>query len=622
MKAFFQKKWTLTPLQSLLLILAASLVLWFLIGLSTPQVYDPHFYFRASFQNPLLILLNLLPLLFVMLTLFLATKHAPLAIVCTTCFFLILSFVNRLKLELRQDPFVPGDFRLVREMLGVIRSYGLRNILVVAGLVGLAVLLSVFVFLKWSRVHLRLAPQLISLLVLLSSGGLLFQTVYSNTDLYNSFPYEYGGKFAEYAGKGFVYSFIHDVSQLSISPPPGYDAAAMSALENVDAPPLPDDIVRPHIILIQAEAFSDISDRADFDFTGFRHPLYYYHQIAADALISGHITVDAIGGGTAWTEFSILTGLTPTDLTFGVPPYDFVRTDADSLARQLEGLGYHTAMLHPGHPWFYNRQNVFAYFGFDEVLFEQAFCYTAEVRGHYISEAAAFDLMIANIEHHLETSDQPLFQFLITIQNHSPYSRKFYPDGPHPQNFHTDLNLTEDERDIMANYFTGMIDADIQLMRLVAFMQASHEPFVLVYYSDHMPSLSPTLFPTLGLGRRGADIEELMNLYTVPYLIWANDTAREQTDILAHLADANLDSAMPYSALHLPPMLMELLGFSSRCPFYQFLISMRPHIPVINWYGYRDHTGTFVTILSDEAAEMAVLYRQWVHYRIFDRVVG
>ena len=618
MKCFFQKKWMLSPGQSLLAVFLASIILWALVGLITPQVYDPQFYFRVSFQNPLLILLNILPILFLMLTLFLATKHAPLAILITSCFFLNLAFVNRIKMEIRQDPFVPGDLRLIREMLGVIGDYGIGNILIVVGGAGLTVLLSVFVFLKWRRVSIRLMPQLLSLLLLFSSGALLMQTTYSSRTLYNSFPYEYGGKFAEYSGKGIVYSFLHDITQLTITPPPGYDPTQIRALEAVETGALPESTVFPHIIAVQSEAFSDISVRSDFDFTGFRDPLYYYWQIAEEALISGHISADAIGGGTAWTEFSFLTGLTPTDLTFGIPPYDFIRDEAGSMPRLLRGLGYHTAMLHPGHPWFYNRQNIFPLLGFEEVLFEQAFPPYVEYRGGYISEAAAFDLMLDQIEQHLETSTHPLFYFLITIQNHSPYGNKFY-DGPHPENFRTGIELTEEERDIMANYFTGMMDADTQLMRLVEFMRTSDEPFVLVYYSDHMPSLSPTLFPTLGLGRRGGEWEELLGLYQIPYLIWANEAALEQTDILQNLAQANLDPNMPYSAFHLPAMLLELLGFVELCPFHSFLTTMRPHVPVINWYGYRNAQGEFVLDLEGEASEKAALYRRWVHYRLFDR---
>jgi len=618
MKTFFTKKWTLTPGQSLLAVLVASILVWALVGLITPQTYDPHFYFRTSFQNPLLILLNLLPILVLMLALFLATKHGPFAIVLTTCIFLLFAFVNRIKMGIRQDPFVPGDFRVIREVFGIVSDYGIGNILTVIGSVILTILLSVFVFLKWKRIKLRLMPQLLSLLVLLSSGTLLFQTAYSSRPLYNSFPYEYGGKFAEYAGKGFIYSFIHDITQLTITPPPGFDPARIRALEAAETMPLPADTIFPHIIAIQAEAFSDISRQADFDFIGFRDPLYYYWQIAEEALISGNITADAIGGGTAWTEFSFLTGLSPTDLTFGIPPYDFIRGESPSFVRKLRDLGYRTAMLHPGHSWFYNRQNIFPLLGFEEVLFEQAFPYYAEIRGGYISEAAAFDLMIEQIEDHLETSSDPLFYFLITIQNHSPYGNKFY-DGSHPENFRTGLDLTEEERDIMANYFTGMIDADQQLMRLVEFMRISDEPFVLVYYSDHMPSLSPTLFPTLGLGRRGGEWEELLNLYQIPYLIWANDAALEQTDLLRNLAQANLDPDIPYSAFHLPAMLLELLGFADLCPFHTFLTTMRPHVPAIVWYGYRDSRGTFVFDLEGEALEKVTLYRQWLHYRLFER---
>jgi len=126
----------------------------------------------------------------------------------------------------------------------------------------------------------------------------------------------------------------------------------------------------------------------------------------------------------------------------------------------------------------------------------------------------------------------------------------------------------------------------------------------------------------LGLGRRGGEWEELLNLYQIPYLIWANEAALEQTDMLQNLERANLDPDMPYSAFHIPAILLELLGLSNLCPFHSFLTTMRPHVPVINWYGYRDASGEFVLYLEGEALEKATLYRQWVHYRLFDRGVS
>jgi len=147
---------------------------------------------------------------------------------------------------------------------------------------------------------------------------------------------------------------------------------------------------------------------------------------------------------------------------------------------------------------------------------------------------------------------------------------------------------------------------------------------VVVYFSDHMPFLhnNNVLFETMDIARRGGTYQDLMSFFELPYFIWANPAAREQTNMLEHLAYSTIDPATSNYSLHfLPSMLMELLGFEAASPFCQFMIELRPVLPVMNRYFYREADGELVSSreeLTPETLEKLQTFQHWGYYLLFD----
>jgi phosphoglycerol transferase MdoB-like AlkP superfamily enzyme len=71
-----------------------------------------------------------------------------------------------------------------------------------------------------------------------------------------------------------------------------------------------------------------------------------------------------------------------------------IRRDTDSIARAFAGNGYSAVALHPGFPWFYNRQNVYPWLGFEEFINISSFDETRDISGNYVSDFAMTDKMI------------------------------------------------------------------------------------------------------------------------------------------------------------------------------------------------------------------------------------
>jgi len=616
-KRFFKRKWTLSGLQSLCVILISTTLIWAVTVLLNSGSYIKY-YLRQCLSSPLLAVLNYIPILLFCLLLFLVFRHAPLSAILTCFVFSLMAAINLIKTNLRQDPFVPADIGLAREALGVIGSYGIGNLLLLALLVLLTGTLCAFVLLKWRRTAIPLPVRLAGIGLCLVAAALSYRFAYANNELYNTFDYTFGGKDSEYGCKGFVYSFIHDISAMKVQKPENYSAADYEALESA-ALPIGSGETAPHVIMIMGEAYSHLSRSEHFDFSDHTDPTRYFMEAAEDALLSGYLAADVNGGGTAYTEFSSLTGISPVILSTETSPYNFIRSDTDSIAWSLKRMGYDTLAIHPGNGWFYNRNNVYRYLGFDDFLYlESSFDPETQNKGGRISEEATFDLLIEEFQSHLEESDAPLFEFCVTIQNHSGYFEKYFTGTE--ANFDTNVELTPEEINTLSNYFEGMLDADAQFHRLIQYLEALDEPVVLVYFGDHLPSVTDIL-QKIGYGQFGGDIKARLQMYTVPYIIWANDAALSQTSLSENLKNSTLSSETMYSVYYLAPALMELLGMDGVSPFFSAVNTMRDSLPILTWSIYADGNGALSTELPAGLDEAAAFYKEWSYYKLFDQVL-
>ena len=86
--------------------------------------------------------------------------------------------------------------------------------------------------------------------------------------------------------------------------------------------------------------------------------------------ISGHVVVPGFAGGTANTEFDVLTGMQTNALSAATTSaFRVVNRNLDSVLRVFGSDGYHTSFFHPGDDWFYNRENVYRWMGAEETVF-------------------------------------------------------------------------------------------------------------------------------------------------------------------------------------------------------------------------------------------------------------
>jgi len=593
----------------LLYSLALTLLVFLIQPTGLPDIWQT--FRQTGFLN---YALNWLPIALVSYVLYFALGNIVLSAGITGLAVLLLSIINRVKLFMRHDPLLPLDFALVTEVAEILNNTS-PFILIGGGLgvlAGISLILLATHFIKTPKMHvlLRVLPPVVLALIAMP----LNQKVYASDDIYNML-YVQGNIYNQadcYNSKGFLYAFIYTANTNHIRPIDGYDKTIYQAL----SAPRPEEAARvqarenPHIFFIMSEAFSEIGDSPAIDYTGHTDPLAAFKEIRAEAALYGHLVAPALGGGTADTEFDSLTGIN-TRFFRGVPySYRLVNRDMNSLARQLGLAGYENTATHPGQPWFYNRANVFEFFGFTDTTFIDAFPDKEMFKSMYVREDYCFDTIIDKYEAHIAAKSTPFFNFAVTIQNHGPYADK-YAAGT---NFATDLDLTAEDINALSNYFVGLADADREIKRLIDYAAASAEPIVVVFFGDHLPHFAANVYEKLVDGT-ASEWAQMTNRFSVPYIIWQNDASRKTNDFTARVPALELPANGRVSSFYLYHILLHLLDMQGLEAYTEHGLALLKDFPILMESFSFDtegvgHHGVFNARIRE--------YLGWQYYRIMD----
>ena len=558
----------------------------------------------SYFAHPPIVLLNVLPgVLLVWLGYFL-TRRAWAAYLCSAVPVLGFALVNYYKIQLRGDPFVAADLRLIRTAGGILGHYrlDLSRVVLVAGLCAVLMLLfAIFLMPNGLRgKRLRLGGTLICLALV----PLLYTQVYMSPALYAETVNLDGinspwSEVEVFVSRGFWYPFIRSVSKAFPSPPEGYNPREAEALlASYGSADIPGE-TKVHVVGVMLEAFADLSDFPMLAEQEGVAALYApLHELEARS-VSGDLLTNIFAGGTVDTEWGFLTGYSH---------HSEFRSAVDSYVRFFKAQGYDTVYRHPGYGWFYNRQNVNEYLGFDESVFtDNGFGALVDPEKAPIrSDAVLFDYLLRDLDART-ADDPPLFSFSVSYQNHGPYDDSNRPDGV----------LTEAETDwslssvsILNNYLDGVSDTIAQLIRFTGELEARDAPVLLVVFGDHKPWLGndASVYHELGVDFDLDTLDGFYNYYSTPYLIWANSAAK------AALGSDFTGDGGSFSPCFLMPELFDLCGWDG--PAYMRLArDMRAVTPLVHEEEKFLENGVLTDALSPEADAFYRQYRRTEYWR-------
>ncbi len=550
--------------------------------------------FLSYFKKPLLLALNLLPAV-ALVWLFALLFSRPWAGVLVGGSLCIgLALINYYKIVLRGDPLLASDLFLARSAGGIMTRYdfALTREVVFALAAFVLALGFAFFLMKTAKLpwKLRLGGSALSLALVLAVSFLCTSDkVYAKT--VNNDHIHIWSETEVYISRGFLLPLLHTAPDVIPSPPEGYDQADAAALyESYADADIPED-KKITVMGVMLEAFADLTKLSPVlaESRGVQAVYEPWHALEQESL-HGELITNIFAGGTVESEWNFLTGASQ---------FDSFRAPTASYVRYFAAQGYTSRFTHPGYAWFYNRRNVNEYLGFDESYFtEDGFNALVDpVTAAWHSDKQLVDVLLEDLR---ERNGAPHFSFAVSYQNHGPYDAT-----PAPLEAVTaESGLSEESRNILNHYLTGVNESIGEYTRLVRELEAEQTPVVLVLFGDHKPWLGNenSVYTELGVSFDTRSIEGMKNYYATPYLIWANSAAKDVLD-----ADF-VGEGGDFSPCFLMPRLFDECGFEGSA-FMQLAREMRDISPLLHTSGYFMKDGALTTELSEEEY---TFYRRFV----------
>lgn len=570
---------------------------------------------RMFWQDKLLIPLNAFPILAVLLVCYWIVGN-PFAAAGTAGLIVnLLSYVNLVKTDCRNDPFVPADIGLIREAVNAAGEYTLNlHIGILAGILILSALC--FLLAAVFRVkHPKWQVRILGAVAVLGAFVWSMPNVYQSVDLYTPRGDNLSKSNVPEVFRlcGFPYCFLHNYDLYPIEKPEGYQKSTVEQWASEDAAEYTKPNVQPNVIFVMCESYSDLSDENVFQYAEEDNPMYGFHQLAAsERARSGHIVVSNYGAGTANTEFDVLTGIQTNMVSpNNVSSFRVIHKSINALPWDYQAAGYETYFTHPGYSWFYNRDNVYKFLGMEERVFNDTYT-DADRKGTMISDEAFYEHLTATLDEKLE-GDKPLFAYGVTIQNHQAYPYSKY--GFEPEKPPLSTTISDSAMETLSVYLEGVRDSTAMLEKLCDYFDSREEPILLVFYGDHRPALGQDygVYRELGLSTGETDLsDEILDTYKTPYLLWANKAYAPDCDF------DSLDLPETISSNFLGAAVYELTGMTGTDPYFDTLEELRRSLPVISHGVYVDGSGTVSTETTDSQEEILRRLAWWKYYRLKD----
>ena len=468
--------------------------------------------FWAYLRTPALLALNILPVVLLVAALYFATGRAWIAFFAPSLLIIAAACANFFKIQLRGDPMIAEDIALMAEagkMLSGFKPIINWKIIICAVYLALGTALSA-VFLKYrpNGWKMRLLTAVFAVAVLFGAGI----PVYASEGIYDAVICDYNierlNTTERYVMRGFVFPFLHSIKGTYYEPPADYsEEKTKEILEEY----IYDDISveRPvNVISVMLEAFYDVSE---YELIKFETDVFARWHALQDESISGKLITNIFGGGTIDTERLFLLGETSQRTLNG-------RTQ--SYLYYLRDQGYYTEGFHPGDGWFYDRENIHRYIGFENYYFIEDFEDAASNDEYFFSKVLEL--------YNARDKSVPYFSHNLTIQNHGGY----YSDVNYGEGMISPEGLTEPTYNILSNYLIGMYDTNERIYEFIEQLRYDPEPVVVLIYGDHKPWLGnyESVYKELGINLDVTTMEGLFNMYSTPYIIWANEAAKEELD--------------------------------------------------------------------------------------------
>ncbi len=461
-------------------------------------------------HSPLVFLYNAL-ILYATLVLASLSKRRVFFFTIISIFWLGIGIINGVILTQRMTPFTVKDLSNLNDGLTIVTNY-LSNYEIIgaiaAGLIAVGLLVLLFIKGPQKRDGVKRKRNLVAVLLVIAFTFLSSSFVI-RAGIVQTF---FGNLAYAYRDYGVVYCFVNTWLNTGISKPDGYSKEEILSI--FDKKELGDDNAmlltqkdedeeHPNILFLQLESFIDPMTIQSIQLS--QDPCPNFRRLM-QTYSSGELTVPACGAGTANVEFEVLTGLSVKFFGPGEYPYKAVLKEktGESLAYDLDSLGYTSHAIHNHRAVFYNRNSVFANMGFDTFTSVEYMKNVEKTPKNWAKD----DVLTECITDALDSTDGRDMIYTISVQGHGKYPAEQVLQNP---TIEVTAAPSEELKWKYEYYVNQIYEMDQFIKALTDTLAKREEPTVLVMYGDHIPALDMT-----------EDDLESGNLYGTQYLIWNN----------------------------------------------------------------------------------------------------
>lgn len=399
----------------------------------------------------------------------------------TASFWIILSIVNGVLLLFRTTPFSAIDLSIVINMLGIIDIYLniFQLILIVVGSLAFITLMVILwkktAALKINFFHNSVFLMAVIILFLLSAflgkqTGLLERKFPNLNQAYKDY--------------GFAYCFSLSIFDVGVNEPDEYtDDTVEKVLLEISSDKNTPPENTPNIIVVQLESFFDVNRITNL--ISETDPIPNFTSLKQN-FPHGLITVPSIGGGTANTEFEVLTGMNLDHFGPGEYPYKTVLQSkvCETPAFTLKNYGYTAHAIHNHEATFYDRHLVYPSLGFDTFTPLEMMMDIEQNELGWAKDS----MLTKNIINCLESSSGRDFVFTVSVQAHGKYPE--YDILPEEKIKLHLQNVTDEGIISQYNYFVQQLNGtDRFIGELISRLNEFDEPVAVLFYGDHFPTL-------------------------------------------------------------------------------------------------------------------------------------
>lgn len=429
-------------------------------------------------------------LIFVIVAISIFVKRKVFYCYISSIILLILAFSSSILYRLRGMPLSPYDLVSYKEAINI-ASVFLDPKFMVGIVVFLltVVLLSVYLYRKFKKDKRIVNSNYPIIYFLILTIFLILVPQLKSSKIISSIAWD---PELSYETNGLVFSFI-DETILSIrTKPDKYSRDNILAIRSyIDKQVKSDKRIirskdaRPDLVFVQLEAFMDPTRIRNCKFD--KDPMPNLRNMMSK-YTSGLMNVPVTGGGTARTEYEVMSGFNFEYLNQGEIPYQtfLAKKPSISIASHMRSYGYKAEAIHNFNSNFYNRREGYENIGYQKFISLESMTNVEYTPMWWPKDKILTRYIIDELNKNKSNSNSIIYT--ISTQGHSKY-----PTSSMDIDYKVkliDSKLAKQDQNQINYYANQVYEMDLFIKELKASLDARKKKYVLVLYGDHLPALN------------------------------------------------------------------------------------------------------------------------------------